>query len=478
MSFHRGCLLIAALVYFTAAWFGVGYYGEDEFQHVILNAQYLCGDVDVTYMPLDFQVRWRSMVQPIIAAAVFKTCGAFGITDPFVLTLALRLLTALLALWVLHGAIRTIQRTLASEFQKPLILLSYFLWFIPVLNIRFTGEAWSGLFLLRGLTVLLDEQPKRRHVTAGIWFATAILFRFAVAMVPFGVVLWLVFIERTSRRDMLRFLIAGASVLLFGAIIDSLAYGEPAATLWNYTVSGLRGDQASIHTQLPWYHYLLFIAKYAVLPIGLLLVGAFAILLVWRPKHVLVWALLPFLIAHSILVVKELRFLFPLAPLMPWMLIAAWGTLQQRWPVVMGRTLWLRVGFLFALINAVALLVGISTPAGNGRIKLAQAIMDRYGQEAVHIDHMGDWRQWIPPFFLAPNSTELFVDKVIVDPKVHGPNHLVIAKRSLGMDRVSILEPIAVATPAWTDRILGWYKLEDDHDPLVLYRVTQQTSGH
>ncbi|MGF7473746.1 hypothetical protein WFJ45_23685, partial [Salmonella enterica subsp. enterica serovar Minnesota] len=66
MSFHRWCLLIAALVYFTAAWFGVGYYGEDEFQQVILYAEHLRGHADAASMPLDYHAHWRGMVLPII----------------------------------------------------------------------------------------------------------------------------------------------------------------------------------------------------------------------------------------------------------------------------------------------------------------------------------------------------------------------------------------------------------------------------
>lgn len=478
MTFDRSCLLIAALVYFTAAWFGVGYYGEDEFQHVILFAEHLRGHVDAASMPLEFHAQWRSMALPVIAASVFGTCEAIGITNPFHLTLILRLLTAALALWVMHGSIRTLQKSLSPDLVQPLVLLSYFLWFVPVLSIRFTGEAWSGLLLLRGLAVLLDEDRPRRFVAAGLWLGAAIIFRPAVVMAPFGVAIWLVLIQRAGWRNVLRLVLAGGIMLLLGVCIDSATYGEPVFTLWNYSLAGLRGDEAWRFTSLPWYHYALFISKYGVLPIGLLLLGAFVALLVLRPKHILVWALVPFLIAHSILPVKEVRFLFPLAPLMPWMLIATWEALQERWPQAMARTIWLRIGFLFAALNLIALTVGVFTPAGNGRIELAEAIHDRYGDGPVHIDHLGDWRQWIPPFFLAPGSTEAFVEKVVIDPKLHGPNHLVIAKRSLDMDRVNVLEPIVVATPAWTDRLLGWYMLEDGHDPLTLYRITSQNSGH
>ena len=163
---------------------------------------------------------------------------------------------------------------------------------------------------------------------------------------------------------------------------------------------------------------------------------------------------------------------------MPWLLITAWEVLQERWPKAMARKFWMQLFFPFAAVNAIALLIAISIPAGNGRIKPAQTIHAQYGEQPVHIDQLGDWRQRIPPFFLAPRSTERFTDKIIVDPKANGPIHLVIAKQSLDLDHVSNLRRMATATPAWTDRLLGWYHLEDDHDPLVLYVVTTQTIGH
>ena len=458
MSFQRWCLLFGTLVYATAAWFGVGYHAEDEFQQVILVAEHLRGHVDSASLPLDIHAQWRSMVQPVICAAVFEACATIGITDPFSLTLLLRLLTAALAIWVTHGFIRSVLPSIGPAHQRAFILLSWFLWFLPVLQIRFSGEAWSGLLFLRGITLLLQE-GHRKHLAIGAWFGAAVLFRPAVALMPFGILLWMVIVQRASRSAVLGVLGGGATVVLLGAVIDGLAYGTPVFTLWNYALAGVTGEEAWRFTALPWYQLPLFIIKYAVPPIGLLVLGAFVALLVRKPKHLLVWIILPFVLVHSLLPIKEVRFLFPLAPLVPWLLISAWELIRDRWPRaakswITGTTLG-----LISVLNCIALAVGMITPAGNGRIALAKEIHHKYDDQPVHIAIDGDWRFWIPAFFLAPGSTSAFKDQALEVPALDGRPQLVITRKSIAEE--AGLKPFATSTPAWTHVFLKWYGLED-----------------
>lgn len=475
MPLQRWLLLLAGLTFATAAWFGTGYHAEDEFQQVILLAEHLCGNADGAYLPIDHQKGWRSMALPLIAAGVFEAARGADIADPFTLTLLLRLLTAALALWVVQGFITAVHPSVRAENQEAFVILSWFLWFVPVLHVRFSGEAWSGLLFLRGLTLLLrDPAPPGWRV--GAWWAAAALLRPAVLALPAGAVLWLLLVRRTGWRRLGGIAAGGAAAMALGIALDSIAYGRFTFSLWNYLAAALSGEEAHRFTALPWYQHLLFALKHPTPPIGALLLGAAIVLVALRPRHPALWLSLAFLIAHSLIPVKEPRFLFPLAPLMPWLLMAAWDALCARWPAFMRRDLVLRLLFPFAAVNAAALLVGIATPAGNGRIRLAEAIRARYADAPVRIDHLGDWRQWIPPFYLAPGSAEHFVERIVPDKEA--PRHLVIAKESRGLDKVTSLERLAVATPPWAQRFLGWYGLEDGHDPLVLYRLTTENIGH
>lgn len=466
---------LLATVLLLAAWFGVGLQSEDEFQHVILIAEHLRGHVPAEALPLDTQEHWRGMLLPVIAAGLFEACALAGLTDPFALTFLLRLITAALALVVLRDLARVVRPTLRAEHRLALDVLGWFLWFVPVLLIRFTGEAWSALLFARGLTLLLDERP-RSPWGIGAWWGLAVAVRPAAAVLPVGAWLWALMVKREERQRLLRIVGGGVLAIAASTGLDSVCYGTPTMPLWNYLHAAMTGQESARFTALPWYQYALFILKYATVPVGLLLLAALGVLLALDRRHVLVWLLLPFLLAHALIPIKEPRFLFPLAPLMPWLLVAAWDALCARWPAIAQRNWAMRILFPFALADLLALIIGLATPAGNGRIALAQEIRARYGDAPMHIDHVGDWRQWIPPFYLAPGCTEAFTEKVL--PDMAKPIHLVVAHESEGLDRVTTLERLGTGTPRWTHRYLRWYGLEDGYDPLVLYRLNTGVIGH
>lgn len=468
-------LFFAGIVYLTAAWFGVGYHAEDEFQHVILVAEHLRGHVSVDALPLDFDARWRSALLPLTAAGIFAAGEALGIDDPFILTFLLRLFTAAFALWTMDRLARATTIPLRRENRSAYAVLSWFLWFVPVLQIRFTSEAWGGLLFAQGLAVLLNGKPRNAWFI-GAWWGLAVLCRPAAAILPLSALIWALVVKRIEVLRLIRIAGGASCAVLVGLLIDRAVYGELTITLWNYVRDALLGEESARFTPLPWYHYALFAVKYATPPVALLLVLSYATLLALNWRHPLVWLVGGFLIAHSVLPIKELRFLFPIAPLMPWLLISAWDKLCERWQQRMGEVLWLRLLFPFAALNALALAVGMLTPAGNGRVRLAAVLHDRFGDAPVHVDQLGDWRQWIPPFYLTAGSTEDFVEKVVATKE--RPVHVVIAKQSRGMERVKNLERMAYATPPWTHRFLRWYGLEDGYDPLVLYRLESGVIGH
>jgi phosphatidylinositol glycan class B len=475
MSFSRINVLLAALVFATAAWFGVGFQSEDEFHQVISVAQHMRGEASAEDQLMDFHAHWRSSLLPVIAAGVFEAGDLVGLTNPFTRALILRLITGALALGVLRDLARVVKPMLRTENHQALDALNWFLWFVPILLMRFTGEAWSALLFARGLTLLLDEKP-RNAWAIGAWWGVAMVIRPAVAVLPLSAWVWALLVKKEERARLTRMAGGGVIAIVACTALDSICYGTFTMPLWNYFAAALGGQENARFMTLPWYQYGLFTIKHATVPVGVLLIAAFVIVLALNRRHVLVWLLLPFLLAHSIMPIKEPRFLFPLAVLMPWLLVAAWDTLCCRWPVAMRRKLWLQLLFPFAAVNLLALLVAMLTPAGNGRIRLAQEIRSGFGDEPVHIDLMGDWRQNIPAFYLSAKSTEAFVDQIV--PDAGKPIHLVIAAESEGLDQVSSLQRIATGAPRWSHRYLRWYGLEDGHDPLVLYRLETGVIDH
>ena len=468
-------MVLASLAFLAAAWFGTGFQSEDEFYQVISVAQLLRGEAAASDMLMDHHAHWRGMLLPVIAAGVFEVSAWIGLKDPFTLALILRLLTAALAIGVLRDLGRVVKPSLRTENHQALDALNWFLWFVPILLMRFTGEAWSALLFARGLALLLEERP-RSPWAIGAWWGVAVIVRPAAAVLPITAWLWALLVKKESRARLMRIIGGGATAIAAGTVLDSLCYGAPTMPLLNYFLAALSGQENARFMSLAWYQHGLFIIKYATPPVGALLITALGVLIALDRKHMLVWLLLPFLLAHSVMPIKEPRFLYPLAVLMPWLLVAAWDALCRRWPEVMQRRIWMQLLFPFATVNLLALIVATATPAGNGRIRLAQAIHERFSEKPVHIDLLGDWRQNIPAFYLSGGSTEVFTDRILADKDK--PIHLVIASESRGLDGVTNLERIAVGAPAWTHRFLRWFALEDGYDPLVLYRLNSGVIGH
>jgi len=68
-----------------------------------------------------------------MAASVFSLLEFCGIHDPFALTLFLRVVTGVFALGTLRSFTRTLHILVRPESNAPLLLLTSFLWFLPLL---------------------------------------------------------------------------------------------------------------------------------------------------------------------------------------------------------------------------------------------------------------------------------------------------------------------------------------------------------
>ena len=73
----------------------------------------------------------------------------------------------------------------------------------------------------------------------------------------------------------------------------------------------------------PWYTYLILLLTVPTVLWGLAIYGSFVISIVRHYQNPAVWAFIFFIVCHSLIAHKELRFLFPVIPLLP--LFMVWG---------------------------------------------------------------------------------------------------------------------------------------------------------
>lgn len=479
----RWILLAAFAVLLIAAWFSSGFQSADEHYQVIAFAEAKLGHMAVSTLPWEYAAQIRSAFLPSICCAVFGLAGAAGVHDPCVLAFLLRLLTALFAFGSVLYFVRSVRRTLPTKLYRPLLLLSFFLWFLPFLHVRFTGETWSGLFLLLALAFLhAGEGGRGRYLQCGIALGLAFLCRPPVLAAALGIIGWLGWVKRERTLHLLHLIAAFMALLIAGIVLDSWFYGQFTFTAWNYLKLGITGSTEHPFVEFPWWYYYAWVFKYSIPVFGALILSAFGLLCAFKPRHLLTWVIVPFLLLHMVLPHKELRFLFPLADLVPLLMVTTYPLFTAQWPR-MARLLQGPMGkpvvVLLAGINLAALCAVIFTPAGSGRTRLAGYVDDHYPARPVGLNYLANgtnvWDIRIPRFYLHNNTSDTTTNSPCIPvAESRGAVQLLVARGPATFNPrcpdVQWVE-VASAQPAWKAWLMRAYDLEDAAPVWKLYKA-------
>lgn len=474
---HRIVLAAAVVVYGITAWNSAGYHAADEHYQLIAFAQWKNGELPPDQLAWEFREGIRSSLQPWAAAMVFRAADAAGAVDPFTKTRMLRLLTAMLSLLAIHGFVRAILPTIGGHAHKAFILLAYLLWFLPFLHVRFSSEGWAGIFIPFMLTRIL-QRDRAWAFKAGLFAGLAMACRPPTGLIVLSSAAWMMLVRRDRPRHAL-VLAAGAALIMVAVLLlDHAFYGTFTPTFWNYLRLGFIGDPAHRFDALPWYYYPPWIVKYALPPVGAAILGAL-ILLAWgQGRHLALWCALPYLAAHTLIAHKELRFLHPLADLVPWILVSAWapGTIpgSGRWRAVRHV-----VVAVFIIANLLGLSVVMTSPAGEGRTVLAMELHkaaagnDRVG---YLVEPAMAWRIALPAFYLPPGTMEVALppagDAPIdhIDFLVAHPSEAPSFANRHGL----VLQAMVTTEPRWAAHLLRWYTWQEGPEGWTLYRVEKR----
>ena len=201
-AFHQRVWYAALVVHVITAWFSSGYYAADEHYQVIAFAQAKLGELNSADLPWEFEARMRSAFLPGIAYAVIGTCRKLITADPFIITFLLRLMTALFALVVVRTFVRSALAQVSDQLQRPFVLLSYFLWFLPYQHVRFSSETCAGLLLLLGLAQLLRSTERDRSwLMAGLCFCLCVQIKPAMLVACCGAMGWFLLVLPAVHRS-------------------------------------------------------------------------------------------------------------------------------------------------------------------------------------------------------------------------------------------------------------------------------------
>ena len=390
--------VLSFVVFVVTAVVNYGYHHADELFQIIEYAGIKSG----TFTPLiawEYDVQIRPMLQPTICLGFLKFFESISLTDPYVQAMIMRIFAAIISYLAIITFVRSTADRIRSEKLRIVYLAaSLLIWFIPYIACRFSSETFGGVFLLFAMSIYFSNKEDVWHrVLLGICLALSFIFRFQMGLAIFGFGLWALFIDKKRWKyfvvPVLSFVVAYA---LLGVGVDSWFYGEFVFAPYKY-VKVNSEISADWFGSSPWWYYLYNLVSYPSYWIGIPLAAAIIYLLVRNPNNPYLWCLIPFFIVHSMIAHKEVRFLFPMALLVPAIFMSVIERFDERWS---GKRLWKLTLYvvlpLFALVNLVGLGANMSKSAGYQKFYLAKYINDNLKDEQVNIIHGPDSNPYGP----------------------------------------------------------------------------------
>lgn len=489
MTLERSALFwtIICTGYLIVAYNSSGYYHWDEHYQIIEFANYKLGNSSAHDLAWEYTSAIRPSLQPGICYVIFKLFNIIGVTDPFVLALVLRLLTAALAILIIRIFINNTKSLINDRLTPLFVALSYMLWFLPFINVRYASETWSGLFFLLAAGLIQSGYYKRTMgslLTVSFILGLSILFKYQCALLVVGVIFWLLFVDKQDIRKIVILTAVILLVLAFGFLTDRWMYGKFVFTIYNYFYINLIEGVASNYGTAPWYQIIFYILMEPG-PIGLIILIAFGLVITCKPENLIIWSVTPYILAHMLIPHKELRFLFPLVNLVPFIIIYGY---QQYNSVPMKPKHWIWTITLAILIfnNLTGLMIIASKGAGKAKIAIPEYISTHYKQRPVNLlytNGANPYQEWDSPkntFYLHKQMTPTPLETIWQTEfssllKEGYVNLLVVpATEMTGPETYQYLRekgfsPVYQNIPWIVQQINGWYDRNSNNDVITLF---------
>lgn len=448
-------LTVAFLIHILAAVNSVGFHHLDEHYQILEFAGLKTGLNQPSDLPWEFGARVRPTVQPAIAYVLIEASEFAGISDPFDQAMVTRFLSAILSLFCMYMLVITfIDEIKTDKLKRWFIFLSFFLWFLTYMQVRFSSEGWSGSFFFIAFALLFLPGKVKHNFTntslIGLLFGFAFLFRYQVGIMIFFLALWLLFIKKEKFTTIAGLSGGIAAAILVGILIDKWFYGEWVLTAWNYLDFNIIKGRASQFGTHPWFFYLKEAFREGIPPFSIIMIASFLFFFNYKPKSVFTWILLPFLLVHFLIGHKELRFLFPIANIIPLIFVITVQDLEKDKFRNIGSKFqgkhWKWFVNLFVVINIIYLVNVCFRPA-DYFVPMYRFIFENYKTQKTVLMYEGK-----DPYARGPEIANFYMSKNLSTLKISGENDIKNAIKYYGNEKVLYL----------SDRFLLDNKLKSD----------------
>ena len=370
----RRLVYLAALLFALAAWGSEGHHQGDEHFQILEFAGYKLGLATADDLPWEFHERMRPALQPAVAYLTYRLVGLGGPANPFTVALLLRLLSAAVTLAVALALYRRYAAAVARPLTRWLAFALLFHWLAYYTGVRFSSENWSGLLAVAGLLAYplraaqdgrtFTPAGGRSALLAGVLFGLAFLCRYQIALLVAGFAAWML-LRREPWRNVLAVVAGGLLTLAAAYPLTYWLYGEWTVPAWNYFAANLVEGKAAGYGTRPWYGYVELVLLRGIPPVSLLYLAGFGYFCYAYRRDPLTWMGLCFVVVHSLLARKDIRFLFPLVPLLPVYAAGAARALRARYGDFWRARGWRFAGGLIVFVNGALLLSVVLRPAAS-----------------------------------------------------------------------------------------------------------------
>ena len=488
-SYYRSALALAVLIYLITAWNSNGYYHPDEHYQIIEFAGQKLGANNADELPWEWRTQSRQAIQPLLAYLVFSGLQFIGINDVYLLAFALRLLSLIVSLFSVHFFLKMTLMRIKPSYRKLYVALSYFLWFLPVIYVHFSSETWSAAMLLFAFSLALSDRLKGpgAPLFMGLFLGLAFLFRYQSALLAFGLLGWLIFVHKERPGRVIKLMATGLLVVFAGSVVDSWYYGNWVFVPWRYlNYQVLQGVTTEFGVS-DWYFYFTDTVLAAGWPLGVIFLASLIYLIIRAPKSPLVWIVIPFVVVHSIIPHKEIRFFFVLVNLLPLIFVTSLQHIPSfRYPAFFK----IPFGFvvvLLSLLNALGLAAMAFKPAGNGRQEISGYIHNHFSGLPVNLIYTS-WASPYNPWHQMP--AKFYVDRNVSEQRIQSlcalNEHLInkgkknlLVVRMAEFDNAECTAKLSAfrftrlkqSIPGWIEYLNSFYGRFDEKEVLVLFEL-------
>ena len=313
------CLFVT---YILSAIYSVGYYYADEHWQILEFVNYKLGTGIPSDLAWEYHSSMRPGFQPFITYYFIKLANYIGIENRFIILTLLRFLSGFLSFTILFLFFNFYYKQINNVyFKKVLLLFSITLWFLPFYGVRFASENLTAILFWGGVYLFLTKKLDLKISSLiGILFGFAFEIRYQTGFLIFGFYLWWWIYSLRGRITLSLFLSCFCVLLtiaLSSLTFDYWLYNKIVFAPFNYFYENLFLNKVSNFGEESVLIFLLEGAQAFILPFGLFIIIFLLYILYVCRSHIFTWCIIPFLVIHSCISHKELRFLFPLIIILP-----------------------------------------------------------------------------------------------------------------------------------------------------------------